>query len=55
VFGIPWRVPYVKPSQGPLIANEEIRSLRSGTIVDRAVAIGNQWLAPANHPFPDRA
>lgn len=42
--GRPWRVPYVKSVSGPLIANEEIRSLRSGTVVDRVVAIGDVWL-----------
>jgi hypothetical protein len=43
-FGLPWRVPYVKPASGPLVTQEEIRSLRTGTVVDRSVQLGNLWL-----------
>jgi len=53
-FGLPWRVPYVKPISGPVVTNDEIRSLRSGTVVDRSVAIGLLWLGEAAASEPPR-
>ncbi len=43
VAGLPWRVPFFKPSKGPIVTVEEIRSLRTGTVVDRVVEIRRQW------------
>ena len=41
--GLPWRVPFFRPRKGPIVAVEEIRSLRTGTVVDRVVDVGREW------------
>ncbi len=49
--GIAWRVPYFRLRDGTWVIAQEIRSLRKGTVVDRVVDFGQQWVC-SEHPPP---